>query len=473
MNFEQEYNLALQFFHEEDWGTSRKIFEKLSVIEGLINSEVYAQIQLILVMIYEKEGDFSKAKDICENFSLENSTYYFYSQELLALLYLETYSIKKFIFKFSELRQNPAKLSILPPYVYHLFDNIITATNPEALIRLQLSIAKILNILSITQKQDELIAHYTTPTVAYLMLDHKNQKEASKLRLNPTDFMNDPTEGILIDQLFSFKAKQNPQFKQHKSFIGCFTLHHDSLNQFRLYGKENQREASGVSLVLNRKQIFENQSNFTFIIHNLPNFQEEPVGFENTTNEEELSKDLKSQQKSSDLKLPLYRCIYFDPDSGLTHVAQREEWTFCRQAKGCTENGWDEYKLKIDQVNKSVRELIADIQKLIQEINPVDNSDEAELIEEILLPLRYLIKHYAFKEEQECRTIYITQWNDSRIQLDPKLNRVYVDYQSILPAMEKIFLSVGALHHESALQYLGQTTDKTFIVKRSHNPFRT
>jgi hypothetical protein len=35
-----------------------------------------------------------------------------------------------------------------------------------------------------------------------------------------------------------------------------------------------------------------------------------------------------------------------------------------------------------------------------------------------------------------------------------------VDYQSILPAMEKIFLSVGALHHESALQYLGQTTIK-------------
>lgn len=291
--------------------------------------------------------------------------------------------------------------------------------------------------------------------------------------------MNDPTEGALIHQLFNLnnlkaQEKPNAQIEQHKSFIGCFTLHHDSLNQFRLYGKENQREASGVSLVMNRSTLFENQSNFNFLNHNVFILEQALVDLRNLKiQQKEDSENSKEQPKFSDLKLPLYRCIYFDPDSGLIHVAQREEWTFCREKGSCQDNGWDEYKLKIDQVNKSVRELIADIQKLIQEINPAENSDEAELIEEILLPLRYLIKHYAFKEEQECRTIYITQLNDKKIDLDPKLNRIYVDYQSILPAMEKIFLSVGALHHESALQYLGQTADKTFIVKRSHNPFRT
>ncbi|MHA3057318.1 hypothetical protein ACX1NT_05290, partial [Acinetobacter sp. ANC 5584] len=271
-----------------------------------------------------------------------------------------------------------------------------------------------------------------------------------------------------IHPLFGLKAKekQNFQIEKHKSFIGCFTLHHDSLNQFRLYGKENQREASGVSLVLNRSQLFEKESNFIFLAHNVPDSHKESVDLDNSENSQ-------NQQQSSDLKLPLYRCIYFDPDSGLAHVAQREEWTFCREKGSCQDNGWDGYKNEIDSVNKSVRELITDIQKLIQEINSAENSDEAELIDEILLPLRYLIKHYAFKEEQECRTIYITQWNDEKIQLDPNLKRVYVDYQSVLPAIEKIFLSVGALHHESALQYLGQTADQTFIVKRSHNPFRT
>lgn len=189
--------------------------------------------------------------------------------------------------------------------------------------------------------------------------------------------------------------------------------------------------------------------------------------------QKEDSENSKKQPKFSDLKLPLYRCIYFDPDSGLIHVAQREEWTFCREKGSCQDNGWSDYKDKIDQVNDSVRVLIADIKALIKQINPAENSDEAELIEEILLPLRYLIKHYAFKEEQECRTIYIAHWKDPRIHLDPNLKRVYVDYQSILPAMGKMFLSSGAGQHESALQYLGQTADKNFIVKRSHNPFRS
>ena len=96
-----------------------------------------------------------------------------------------------------------------------------------------------------------------------------------------------------------------------------------------------------------------------------------------------------------------------------------------------------------------------------------------EIIDEILLPLRYLIKHYAFKEEQECRAIYIAHWQDERIKLDQNLKRIYVDYQNILPAMKKIYLPVGALHHESALQYIGQTSPYfKFEVKRSHNPFR-
>lgn len=225
--------------------------------------------------------------------------------------------------------------------------------------------------------------------------------------------------------------------------------------------------------MLNREQLFESESNFTFLTHNSIVLQPESVDSENIESAQKLSEDKPTQQQSADLNLPLYRCIYFDPDSGLIHVAQREEWTFCREKKDYKRSGWGQYKRDMDKLNNLVRDFIIEIKHLIQVINSTENLNEAELIEEILLPLRYLIKHYAFKEEQECRTIYITQWNDEKIQLDSKLNRIYVDYQSILPAMEKIFLSVGALQHESTLQYLGQTADKAFIVKRSHNPFRT
>ena len=44
--------------------------------------------------------------------------------------------------------------------------------------------------------------------------------------------------------------------KNLHSFISCFTFNNDSLNQFRLYGKQDNKEASGVSLVL-RKIFFQ------------------------------------------------------------------------------------------------------------------------------------------------------------------------------------------------------------------------
>ena len=58
--------------------------------------------------------------------------------------------------------------------------------------------------------------------------------------------MNDPTEGYLLNELMCLD--KNIQI-QDLAFITCFTLHHDSLNQFRLYGKNSQQEATGLSLV--------------------------------------------------------------------------------------------------------------------------------------------------------------------------------------------------------------------------------
>ncbi|MHA3053159.1 tetratricopeptide repeat protein [Acinetobacter sp. ANC 4640] len=435
----------------------------------------YAKAQFNLGLIYKEDGNLQAAVETYGNIPQTELRIYTQGRWNILMIYLDQKEFLKFENELKCIDSEKEKYLSQVSYYLNLYRKIASKNLIEKLSPLVEKIEELSDKLVVDQPEDQFIAHYTEPKVAYLMLDHKNQEQVSKFRLNPIDFMNDPTEGALINRLFSLKAQEKPnaQIEQHKSFIGCFTLHHDSLNQFRLYGKENQREASGVSLVLKRSNLFESESNFSFINHNSPNLQKESVDLEDTEKVEKLAEDITSQSLPFELKLPLYRCIYFDPDSGLAHVAQREEWTFCREKGSCQDNGWDGYKNEIDSVNKSVRELITDIQKLIQEINSAENSDEAELIDEILLPLRYLIKHYAFKEEQECRTIYITQWNDSRIKLDPNLKRVYVDYQSVLPAMEKIFLSVGALHHESALQYLGQTADQTFIVKRSHNPFRT
>jgi protein O-GlcNAc transferase len=75
--------------------------------------------------------------------------------------------------------------------------------------------------------------------------------------------MNDPKEGLLINELLNLDNKIPVQ---ELAFISCFTLHHDSLNQFRLYGKEENKEASGLSLVLS-KYFFSQDPNLTYMMN--------------------------------------------------------------------------------------------------------------------------------------------------------------------------------------------------------------
>ena len=118
--------------------------------------------------------------------------------------------------------------------------------------------------------------------------------------------------------------------------------------------------------------------------------------------------------------------------------------------------------------------------KLIHEIN-IEKlpPKESELLAEILLPLRYLIKHMAFKEEQECRMIYVTQMDNELIQYDEKINRIYIDYEpSIMEYLEKIYLAPKASGEKMVFEYLcsrGQIIRKgkdAVKVKISQNPFR-
>ena len=67
----------------------------------------------------------------------------------------------------------------------------------------------------------------------------------------------------------------------------------------------------------------------------------------------------------------------------------------------------------------------------------------------ILQPLRYLVKHAAFQEEQECRMLYITSLEDTRIKSEWDNKRMYLEYATpVKEALDKIYLSPGAQPHE-------------------------
>ncbi|EFL80916.1 hypothetical protein [Actinobacillus pleuropneumoniae] len=92
-----------------------------------------------------------------------------------------------------------------------------------------------------------------------------------------------------------------------------------------------------------------------------------------------------------------------------------------------------------------------------------------EVISEIILPLRYLVKHVAFKEEQECRMVYISPLDNPKIILDTEYNQTYVEYAvPVKENIHRVYLSQGAnIYKESFRILLGENK-----VKSSSNPFR-
>lgn len=89
------------------------------------------------------------------------------------------------------------------------------------------------------------------------------------------------------------------------------------------------------------------------------------------------------------------------------------------------------------------------------------------------------MKHMAFKEEQECRIVYVTQMDNPLVQYDEKINRIYIDYEpSVIEHLEKIYIAPKAKDEKMVFEYLcsrGQKIRKgkeVIKVKISQNPFR-
>lgn len=355
-------------------------------------------------------------------------------------------------------------------------------------------VSDILRSLFIDNKFEQYIAHYTDLTVSKLLLSSKDNEKGefeplSHLRLNTINLMNDPEEGLLINKLLCFNYKTATQ---DSAFIACFTLHHDSLNQFRLYAKEGEQEASGLSLVLDK--------NFFSREHNAARIYEKNSSVDKI--------DIKTEENTL-AAMPLYRCIYFDPTSGLIKVAQREKWSFWREFKldkehhwydenEEAENNWKEYihgvkdengqkKIKgIVDIEEKVVKGLKELSQLITAVNLEElNQKQQELLAEIILPLRYLMKHMAFKEEQECRIVYVTKMENLLVKYHKEINRIYIDYGPyVIEHLEKIYLAPKAKDERTFMEYLcahGQTVRQHKVTKESNgrvqvkisqNPFR-
>jgi tetratricopeptide (TPR) repeat protein len=270
----------------------------------------------------------------------------------------------------------------------------------------------IISKLHVNNPREEFVAYYREKTVSCKMLF-----DNTKFRLNAINYSNDPREGkTLLDYLYdrTTPAKE-PLDTEYIAFAGCFSFNYDSLTQFRLYGKEDGREGTGLSLVF-KKSFFSEDAR-------LPSMSEQSPAAD---------KDVKPEEK----KHALFRCIYVDPETRRVEtVGQKDGYLFYREGKGA----------EITLHNIYIDNIINDIKINMEELKIMVHDLDQEVIGQLLINLRYLTKHIAFKEEQECRIVKILNLKDTKIKIIGNYKQMHVKYEpKVSNHIEKIYFGPNA-----------------------------
>ena len=435
-----QFNLGVAYYAQEDW--EQAIAAWSNIHREKADPETYAQAQFGLGEIHKDKGNIKQAKDAYRN--VQGPLYYRAQREY--------------------------RILGCPPELINDLRSLAKNTD------------KVRESLQIIPKFESKVAHYTRPQIAFDLFEgKKNDKEPSNFRLSTIRGVNDPTEGLVLNGYWNQQGiPETIHTNNTATFISCFTFNHDSLNQFRLYGKENGQEATGVSLVF-KKEFFSDQPDTLGFIAG-PSIDPSNKSGENESNE--AGKPESDNKKPLIGKSTLYRCIYLDPETGYLTLAQRDKSNFYRQHKEKAKNKWKKYHKSLSKKEKSVnkhlfaknKSVLSTLQSIFKKYQGYSTKEKQHILETIrfiLLPLQYLVKHIAFQEEQECRIMYITQFRDEKIHSNREEQKMYVEYEeSVLPHIDKIWLSPGAAKDQDFFRIrLDQGSGKS-KVRISQNPFR-
>ncbi|MFE7087250.1 tetratricopeptide repeat protein, partial [Sphingobacterium spiritivorum] len=311
---------------------------------------------------------------------------------------------------------------------------------------------EIIALLNASEVEEFYFSHYTTEETSNTLIFNN-----SPFRLNSVTTANDPREGYPLLNFLGFTGPYSPNIYQ--AFVGSFTFNSDSLNQFRLYGKRENVEGSGIGLELS----------FNYFAKNI-----------------EINNSLISPKKeiNNNVKQSIFRCIYLDPISRrVISVGYKEPCVFYRENnedKNIVDDKVKKYLSKIENIKNKVEILLEKLSGTIHKYynNEKDSDKKHEIIRivpSLLIHLRYLVKHYDFKEEQECRIIQVEPLIDNpKIKTTQDFSRMYLEYLPFRKASEcfltNIYFGPKTTNFELFKDRITQLNSNILCLKNDH-PF--
>ena len=298
------------------------------------------------------------------------------------------------------------------------------------------------------------ISHYTSLNILLKLIKY-NKEESGNIRINNITTANDPKEGKMI---FNILKRNNINITMDSdenalTLQTSYSRNKDSLTMFRLYGKKDDKEATGICLVLNKDYFSYNYA---------PPYSYK--NFNNIKNEENIA-------KYQDKKMNLYWLLYYNEQDNLL-VFNPNESKYSADII-IDLNNLEELEINNKNIedlkdNKNIKYIIEYIfknifnytNKIIKEIekkNKYGNIKD-KLYGYLFENIRFIIKHEAFFEEQELRILVTKDYKDEDILTDDDSNKLYMEYIPLfyesINYIEEIIIGSKVKNNESIAEYI-------------------
>lgn len=274
------------------------------------------------------------------------------------------------------------------------------------------------------------IAHYTSLNILLKLI-----KEDNKIRITNISNANDPKEGKILENILN-KNKLDIKIKNDENLITLQTSlsrNKDALTMFRLYGKNENKEATGICLVIDKKYFNDNYLS-PVIELNLDNQkQEEKKGNENYKNAKEII------QKRFERK-NLYWVIYYNEEKNqLVFNPTKSKYS----SVIIDLNTINKNKKNINKIEDLINCIFHNIINSAKEIDKIENKNlKDEIFSNLFENIRYIIKHEAFFEEQELRMLITTNYKNENINIEEDKKRLYINYNELFNENENFIKEI-------------------------------
>ena len=274
------------------------------------------------------------------------------------------------------------------------------------------------------------LAHYTSSTVCNKLFGVLNEDGSSPMRIGSSSYMNDPSEGKGLLELLAlqdFELENKADCSPHNAFFACFSSRVNDLNQFRLYGKEDDVEASGCCLVFNKNGDWLKEPDISAPFRSfIKNQDENSATFKKA--------DLSNVECEN---LPLYQVAYIAYKDDYITKEKCGIWLndskFGIRLKPIGENK-DWHAFRIQKLKNALKQLINFFQ---DKANVNDKNKNA------LEYIRYLFKDFAFRDEEEFRVLKMAKIGSEEIKYCEKTQSIYLPYADISDMVDEVILGTN------------------------------